>query len=335
MNDAALDALYRAIEDGSTALLLADEHCVTAPAATQLQVLSNRVDVAERMTQAGLDCTLNDFDLSEFSGIERIYYRVSKEKPLVHHCINQALVLLPLGGELVLAGDKGDGIKTYYDKARALVGADKALDKSKGSAYIGRIQKRTAPTALLDDSHYRELQRIADAPALFSKPGVYGWKKIDRGSALLVDALQSLTLQGTESILDLGCGYGYLSVLAHASLPEARIIGTDNNIAALTACAHNFQLHGIVGEVLPADCGRGIESRFDLVLCNPPFHKGFDVHGDLTRAFLESAAARLKPGGLALFVVNQFIALEQRAEGLFARCERVAEGGGFKVFLLG
>nr|WP_246386825.1 methyltransferase [Litorivivens lipolytica] len=290
------------------------------------------------MQLAGLDCSLNDFELGEYQGIRRIYYRVSKEKPLVHHCINQALALLPPGGELVLSGEKGDGIKTYYDKARALVGAEKSLKKLKGNAFLGRIVKQSEPSGLLDDSDYCSLRPITDSPApgLFSKPGVYGWQKIDRGSALLIEALQALKPdpERVQTLLDLGCGYGYLSVLAHQLLPQTRIVATDNNAAAIAACQQNFAEHAIKGEVVAADCAQGIEQSFDCVLCNPPFHKGFDVHGDLTRLFLERAAERLKPGGRALFVVNQFIALEQKAEGLFARSERVLEGQGFKVLLL-
>lgn len=337
-HDASLQALYQAIQPGDSSLLLADEHSADLPALTsKLVVISNRADVATRFSAAGFECHLSDFDFSVLSQAPRhIFYRVSKEKALVHFLINQSLSTLPVGGKLILSGEKGDGFKTYYDKARALVGASKQIEKCGGGAYLGVIEKRTAPTDTLDDNHYTEIQDIAvpGEPPLYSKPGVYGWKKVDKGSALLIEALGDAVAGDLDTVLDLGCGYGYLSVEAHKRLPEARFVATDNNVAATAACQKNFAAQGIRGDVIVADCAETIDEQFDLVLCNPPFHKGFDIQGDLTAQFLVSAASHLKAAGEALFVVNQFIGLEQRAESVFSRCELVTEGGGFKVYRL-
>lgn len=339
MTDASLELLYRALESKpARGLLLADEQCIAEPG-IQIPVITNRVDVAQRFQAAGFNAALSDFDLSVID-VDSIYYRVSKEKALVHHLINQALLRLPIGGELVLTGEKGDGLKTYADKARTLVGSDKDLNKGRGGALLARIRKQREPETSLDDSNYRQLCDIAPQGhvALYSKPGVYGWQKIDRGSRLLIGALGDVLdkngAQAPRDVLDLGCGYGYLTVMAHQRLPDARFVATDNNVTALVACTKNIETHAISAQVVPADCADGIGQQFDLVLCNPPFHKGFDIHGDLTLAFLKAAAARLAPDGMALFVVNQFIALEQKAEPLFASCERAGEGEGFKVYLL-
>lgn len=338
MKEAALRALYAAIDDSQPGLLLADEQCIETPARHDaLQVITNRVDVRQRFADAGFSCALSDFALE--AAPARVYYRLSKEKALVHYLINQTLARLPMGGQLLLAGDKSDGFKTYYQKACALVDSARSARKVAGGAYLGVIEKRVEPSAKLDDSDYTTLIDIApaDHPRLLSKPGIYGWKKIDRGSALLIESLATV-LEGREapsSVLDLGCGYGYLSVMASRLLPRARVVATDNNVTALKACEANFAEHGMGGACVAADCAEGINEQFDLVLCNPPFHKGFDVHGDLTKAFLSAAARRLKAGGSALFVVNQFIGLEQKAASSFARCRLLAAREGFTVFLLG
>jgi 16S rRNA (guanine1207-N2)-methyltransferase len=344
MKDAALEALYQTIDQQQAGLLLADEQCLeplTAdaelPQAGNVKVLTNRVDVARRFQAAGFEARLNDFELEEVLP-ERVYYRVSKEKALVHYLINQVLARLPLGGRLVLSGYKGDGTKTYIEKACALVGAAKSIKKAPGGAVITVIEKRQQPLSQLDDSDYASLQIIDSELNLFSKPGVYGWKKIDIGSALLAEQLPAVIeslAQRPQKLLDLGCGYGYLSVVAKQLLPDARIVASDNNLTALIPCSKNFEVHHIDGEINADDCGNSLTESFDLVLCNPPFHKGFNVHGDMTLQFLQSAKARLKPGAVALFVVNQFIGLEQRAKPLFGSCTALAERGGFKVFLLG
>lgn len=337
MNDAPLQALYGAIDHSRPGLLLADEHCLEAPPSNaQLQVITNRFDVAQGLQSSGFDCDLNDFVLpSELP--ERIYYRVSKEKALVHYLINEVLSAMPVGGHLLLSGFKSDGAKTYIEKACQLVGSAKSFQKLAGGALLASIQKHKQPEARLDDSDYRTLRSINTEPPLYSKPGVYGWRKVDAGSALLAEQLGTLARahpQSIGSVLDLGCGYGYLSVMAKQSFPAAGIFATDNNVTALLACEKNFALHAIAGEVFADDCGAALTQKFDLVVCNPPFHKGFDIHGDLTLQFLQSAKARLQRGGLAVFVVNQFIGLEQRAESLFARCQIVAERDGFRVYRL-
>lgn len=337
MKDAALQALYEVILPDQPALLLADEQCSEPPQARAgLQAVSNRFDVAKRLEAAGIPCQLNDFELVDTLP-PRVYYRVSKEKALVHHVVNQVLAALPIGGCLVLSGYKGDGAKTYIEKSCAMVAAAKSIKKMAGGALLATIEKRQEPLNRLDDSAYTRLQIIDAELNLFSKPGIYGWKKIDRGSLLLAEQLPAVIEAlptKPESVLDLGCGYGYLSVMTKPCLPAATIVATDNSVTALRACEKNFAAHNIVGEIVADDCAAGISQCFDLVLCNPPFHKGFDVHGDMTMRFLQSAKARLKPGAVALFVVNQFIGLEQRAGSLFEECRVLAEREGFKVFLL-
>lgn len=333
MSDSSLNLLYRSIDASPQAaaqgLLLADEHCITLPA-RQLPVVTNRVDVAERFRQAGFTVALEDF-LLESIDASTVFYRVSKEKALVHYLLNRVLTQLPIGGQLVLTGEKGDGLKTYADKARAMVGSDKDLSKGNGGSLQAVIRKNHAPSTLLDDSDYQRIRPItSDSPILHSKPGVYGWQKVDRGSALLIRALEGVA-EAPATVLDLGCGYGYLTVMAHQRFPGARFLATDNNVTALAACRKNIEAHGIDAELVAADCAVGISQRVDLVLCNPPFHKGFDIHGDLTQAFVSAAAERLAPGGRALFVVNHFIALEQKSAPWFGRCELLLSEGGFKV----
>ncbi|MBD2858841.1 class I SAM-dependent methyltransferase [Spongiibacter sp. KMU-158] len=339
MKDSALQAIYRELEnsEGSTWWLV-DEHLQTPlpRASADCPVWTNRCDSAAQLQQAGFIVTLNDFDLPQAS-VDRVLYRVSKEKLLVHYLINQSLAHLQIGGVLWLAGKKNEGLKTYADKAAKLVGGKAEIKKLDGEAYLARIEKYAEPSSNLPDGNYPQLQQIADDPVLYSKPGIFGWQKIDRGSALLIEQLPAF-LQGLsrkpQTLLDLGCGYGYLSVMAAKALPEADYILTDNNATALLAAEKNCAEHTIRACCVLADCASGITEKVDVVLCNPPFHQGFSVDGDLTDRFIAAAKQRLKPGGQALFVVNQFIPLERKAQGIFASSERLYEGEGFHIIQL-
>ena len=343
MNDSAMQLLYTALgQNSKPALWVLDEHSESdiPKGFTQLRALSNRIDTARALRQSGYDCELSDFEFLDDSAFERLYYRVSKEKAVVHHVINQALSALPLGGELCLFGFKNDGLKTYGKKAALCVGDQLDLSKGADNALQARIIKRKEVTEPLPDQDYQQVRAVSALAhgelAVQSKPGVFGWQKIDKGSALLVSTLPTFLagfVSPPQTVVDLGCGYGYLSLLfkAQATGVVAEIIATDNSITALKACAANLPK----AQTLLADAGDSLANNCaDAVLCNPPFHSGFDHDKSLTDKFLKSALRLLKPKGRALFVVNQHIGIEQRAGQIGFRCERYLQQDGFKVLCL-
>lgn len=311
---------------------------------SDLVVITNRWDIAQEAAQKNFNAQFNDFDLSTIkdSSLDYFFYRISKEKPVVHHLLNQAWRCLKPNGKLFIAGHKNEGIKTYIEKTAALFGTHKNIIKAT-TAYFSCIEKCSTYTAqyTLDDSDYCQLRLIANEPCqINSKPGLFGWNKIDQGSQYLVDQLTNLLNAPTGkplNALDLGCGYGYLT-LAAAQLDACKTIThwtmTDNNAAAVATAAHNIKLNGISAEVIAADCGDALSGTFDLILCNPPFHQGFSVEGDLTNRFLETTKRLLAPQGMAVFVVNQFIPLERKASGLFRNINTCASNGSFKVISL-
>ena len=333
---------------GGQRLWFADEHVdpdalALVRADAGLSVATHRCDVAARCKTAGLAVTLSDFVVpnagasdAEAAAFDGIFLRVAKEKALVHHLINTALEALPPGGTLWLAGEKNEGIRTYLDKAAARAGTAPVLERN-GSALLGAVRRGATLGEPLPDQDYANMRRVAFSAdfAAWSKPGIFGWQKIDAGSAFLIEHLGAAFRQPPRRVLDLGCGYGYLSLLAAQRWPEAEVVATDNNVAAVAACQRNFAERAINGTAVISDCADdGIEGRFGAVLCNPPFHQGFEVEGDLTLHFLRSARRRFARNGRALFVVNQFIPLERKAEPLFARVEVIARNPSFKLVLL-
>lgn len=346
--DPAMSLLVNEIRSRTAAMLwCCDEQwderwdgSAVASSPTPIRAISHRCDTADALSEQGLAVTVSDYDFDTLDfGFDAVAYRISKEKALVHHLIKQSLQRLPVGGELLLSGFKNEGFKTYVDKARALVDAPKQISKGRGGAMLARIVKGREPSvsdlAALKDDDYAQCRKLTvDGLSFFSKPGVYGWQKVDKGSALLMKAMADAAESAPERVLDLGCGYGYLSICAHDLWPKANYLATDNNVAAVRACAANMSDRGIAGEVVLADCVKGIEQSFDRILCNPPFHRGFEHDASLTRAFVQAAAQRLVRGGSAWFVVNQFIGLPAVASDHFANLELKLEAEGYRVYRL-
>ncbi len=353
MTDACLQLLaQQAHQVDGPQLLIADENLT----GTALQLLSkekvslitNRYDLYQQALLLGFTSLYSDFDFSAFvdKSIAQVLYRVSKEKPVTHHIINSTRRILASNGKLVLTGEKKDGIKTYANKAALFFGDDSTCKKH-GSVYLATIDHRTSEQPPLDDQHYLKLRACipTNSQSLYSKPGLFGWSKIDQGSAFLVEYLPTLFQSLGElpnSVLDLGCGYGYLSAMMHeyieANAPHSppnniNIVATDNNAAAIAACTKNFDLLGIDGQVIAGNCADTIDQAFDVVICNPPFHQGFGTNSQLTQRFVDSAYQHLNRGGKALFVTNSFVPIEDCAEKQF-EIKRLAKNKGFKLILL-
>lgn len=298
-------------------------------------LLSNRWDIVEQARSCGIESHFSDFDIAAIGkSFTRIIYPVSKEKAAVHHLINSAAEHLSADGQLILLGEKNSGIKTYAQKAAQRFGCAKQLQKH-GNVYLS-VAVKGAVTAgdALDDSNYTALQQPAALNGLYSKPGQFGWNKVDAGSELLAQHFAGHLPDAGTHVVDLGCGYGYLSTQL-ASRGDYTITATDNNAAALRACAKNFAAIGIQGEVIAGDAGSQVESgSAGFLICNPPFHQGFQVEGDLTDRFLQQAARILRRGGSALFVVNEFIPVARKAQGLFAEVTCLEKSKGFCIYHL-
>lgn len=326
-------------------LWIADENSkelLTAGIQFPGRLLSNRWDIASTAESLGIPAHFSDFELNSCGEkFSRIVYPVSKEKAAVHHVINSAAEILRDGGELLLLGEKSSGIKTYAQKAATRLGSTKHLQKH-GNDYLSSSHFHEGSTgAPLDDSDYATLRQPETLGGLWSKPGLFGWNKIDVGSALLASVLQEnlpTEIASETHIVDLGCGYGYLSAQVATLAPRSgkvHIHATDNNAAALLACEENFRALNIQGVVTAGDAGSEIKAgSADLLICNPPFHQGFQVEGDLTDRFLQQAARILRPAGTALFVVNEFIPIARKAAGLFHKAEQVKKAKGFCVYRL-
>jgi 16S rRNA G1207 methylase RsmC len=101
---------------------------------------------------------------------------------------------------------------------------------------------------------------------------VFASQRIDDGTLLL---LENLPRGEPRSVLDLGCGYGALGLPVAARWPEARCLLIDRDLLAVAAAAHNARsLQFANVEVRPGLGYRGLEEKFDWVLCNVPARIG-------------------------------------------------------------
>lgn len=340
INDASTAYLVQQLRNDTNTLWLADENShgiwsTLANFAPAIKVMSNRFDLASAAQASGISASFSDWKFGTDCRFDTIFLRVCKEKAVNQHLIREAFLHLNRDGNLWIAGEKNEGIKSIWDYGTQIFGATVRLKKH-GTAYGGSLTK-LAERPLEKQGTYHHIQAIGewDGAPIFSKPGVYGWDKVDAGSALLIESLHKESALWTyaKSMLDLGCGYGFLT-LASNWLPCEQRVATDNNAGALLCMEKNAHERKLPVEIVAADKADEVKGKFDLVLCNPPFHRGFDVDGDLTRDFLIAAKQKLAPRGVAIFVVNSFIAIEKKLEGVFTSSQTLTDNRQFKVLAL-
>lgn len=332
-------------------LWLADENALDtlhtlAPHNSQLlHITTNRYDIYQLAREKNISAEYNDFTFKELAFTpECIVYRISKEKPLTHYLINQATQRLCHNGTLIISGQKQEGIKSYVDNISKHIGCKGKLKKL-GSHYCASLSHFDNHTPL-DDKEYTVFQQpFTDHPQhkqLYSKPGVFGWNKIDKGTELLLQTLPKIIKQyqhKISTILDLGCGYGWIfanlpNYLDEETLSNTQITATDNNATAIACAEKNALLTTQQVHVVADDCATHIAQTFDLILCNPPFHQGFAHDKTLTQKFLEQTKQHLKYNGMAIFVVNEFIHFTKEQLQLFTYNDTFIKDQGFKIIVL-
>lgn len=342
--DTVIEALAGQLEKTEgAAIWLADEQA-SSPALdhalkkSEVTYVSNRIDQTESMQRKGVKADFHDFDFqSAVETYDHLFIRVPKQRSLIHHLLNVAPDILVAQGSLWIAGQKSEGIKTHVRRAELRLGAKAEKIKSAKGVELYRLEFQSVGDRLEDDS-YGQLRQVEMAPDMtyWSKPGIYGWNKIDQGSQALVEVLREIYVDlNGKCVLDLGCGYGYLASQALLLGPDL-LVASDNHAGAVQATRKNLPATKSQIEVVAADCGSSINKTFDLILCNPPFHQGFDVTPAMHKKFFQAIARLLAVKGKALVVLNSFLKVDRLCQevGLNTLNTWHFEDTGFRVFEL-
>lgn len=299
------------------------------------EAVTNRIDIADYLKQYG-SVNLSDYDCTQYAdaSFDVVYLRVPKAKALLNHLIREAMRILKPQGKFICVGFNDEGIKNTFKKI------EKAFGELVEQSLLGkglRIAEFSLINPLIDqieDRSYTEIKPIKNEFLnLLSKAGIYGAEKIDQGSLFLCETvLQYSENKNTQKVLDIGCGYGLISIVLSKALVNSEFIATDNNITATALCELNFANNGVAGSVILDDCAHTIESKqFDLIVSNPPFHQGFETSENLTLRFLAATERLLTKNGEAWFVMNRFLKIESLAKRTSLQMDLMSENTQFKV----
>ncbi len=141
--------------------------------------------------------------------------------------------------------------------------------------------------------------------------------------------------RGEGAVADVGCGNGVLGLSLAADNPAARVTFCDVSSLAVQSARANVADHDRQPERHDFHLGNGLEGvdkHFELILLNPPFHRGHAVDDRVARGLFRQAARRLVPGGELRVVANQHLGYQRPLGKLFPRVETVARNAKFVIF---
>lgn len=240
-------------------------------------------------------------------------------------------------GELYVIGANEEGVRSVIADSGRLFTSVRTL-AYKGRQRLGAAQKRSNYTAYPEEwgelptrVQQRRLQTSVGDVMVGTLPGVFSWQALDAGTAFLLNQNMVREYAVNADILDVGCGTG---VIGGALGQWARTVHmTDVNLLAVECARMTAQLNRLSdAHVYPSDVYADVpDTRFDLIISNPPFHKGFDVSKDTAAQIIIGAAECLKPSGRLVLVANAFLPYERLMEPCFAQVRTLAQDNRYKV----
>lgn len=164
----------------------------------------------------------------------------------------------------------------------------------------------------------------------FTDRGVFARNGVDAGTRLLIEAMR---IDPTDQVLDVGCGYGPVGLVAAAFAPAGRVVLVDINERAVALAAENARLNQLSNvEVLQGDgCAAVAGRRFTVVVSNPPIRAGKAT----VRRLVREVWAHLVAGGRFYFVVRTAQGartLARDVADVFGSLTELERKGGYRVY---
>lgn len=156
---------------------------------------------------------------------------------------------------------------------------------------------------------------------------VFSPNGIDKGTLAMLSVVE---FGDGDRVLDLGCGYGVVGILAARLIGAENVVMTDVNEYAVALSQENAALNGIPGAAIYRSDGFKDfqEKDFTVILSNPPYHADFNV----PRMFIEKGFNRLRIGGRFYMVTKRKEWYKNKFIAVFGGV-KVWEIDGYFVFL--
>lgn len=240
-----------------------------------------------------------------------------------------AAMLRP-GGRLIFSGATHEGISSTLADAKNLLGRVGIVAR-KGGYHAGLAERppvgEFSPPELRYETHMLVVEGVPTE--VVGATGVFAADRLDMGAAALIAGMQ---IEAHMRVLELGCGTGLVTLAALRR--GANAVAVDVSARAVTATRRTLAANGYPGSSVQLSIGAAAVAgqRFDVVLANPPFHKGHEIDLENARLFITDAREVLSPQGKLYLVANAFLKYGSWLQEHFAHVSCVWEDSRFRVW---
>ncbi len=251
-----------------------------------------------------------------------ILLAMQRDRELARLQLDWAAGRLSPGGVLLFAGANREGIKGHRKALKGLFGSIEAEMGGHGRVWICR-----EPRPVEADCEPAAAYELDGLGAIYTLPGVFGHRGLDRGTEALLALLPGDW--GGWRVCDLGCGGGVLAL--KAALGGATQVDALDHSARALACAR-ATLAGLENVTIdPWRLDRELPRGYDAVICNPPFHSSGSHAVSLITRFVETARAVLIDGGELWLVTRRELPVERLLGEGFSHYDLVDAVEGYMV----
>lgn len=239
-----------------------------------------------------------------------------------------AAALLHEGGKLVFVGAKNEGVKGAVKYAREIF-SHAGVTIQKAGYHVGIAQKLSGDYPLPQLYYNQHTIVVEKQPTnLISCPGVFAPDRLDGGASALIEGM---AITGGMRALDMGCGTGLIGLSALRKGAEVSL--TDVSARAVESARRTLLANSYNPDVIHTSGAEAcVPGDFDVVLTNPPFHKGYGVDYETTRYLLDQAAQILPAHGELFLVANAFLKYGPWIQQNFSNVQVVFDNRQFKVW---
>ncbi|MCW4044182.1 MAG: methyltransferase [Candidatus Bathyarchaeota archaeon] len=198
-------------------------------------------------------------------------------------------------------------------------------DKTSAEHYFSATPKSKAHLGVIRTKLRGKQFEFLTASTVFSK------KRVDTGTRLLIE---NMILPETGRILDIGCGYGAVGIVAAAFKPQLHVVMTDVNTRAVELADHNIRKNRTPN----AEARSGYlyepvkDLTFNCVLSNPPVSAGMQT----VKAIITEAPKAMADQATLQMVVRSKIGgktLPTVFNETFGNCTVLARESGYRVLI--
>ena len=170
--------------------------------------------------------------------------------------------------------------------------------------------------------------------------GVFSKTKVDFGTDVMLKVFLRENMNKKNQkfdILDIGCGYGVVSVVIKSFFENVRTVSSDVNERALELTRENLLKNGVVKEesdnfeVRKSFAFDDVSEKFDVILSNPSIRAGkqtiFQIY--------EQSFEHLNPNGEFYCVIQTkhgAKSTQKKLEEIFGNCETLEINAGYRIF---